>query len=99
MNKNDIQIITSFKSKSLLFNDSDFINFFEHGFVNCNLANIVFETTAQDSNQILSIKAILESCMKKRLNKQLNVFVMTYGESSKLLFNTILPNIKITFLK
>lgn len=95
--KDNMQIITSFKMKTILFKDEDFIKFFNDGIQNHNLKNIVFETTAQDSRQVDGIKKVFEYLMLKYPNKTLNIYVKTY-ESQKELFQTKLKNINIIFL-
>ncbi len=96
--KNDIQLITSFKLKTILFKDSDYFNFFNSGIKDYGLTNIVLQTTAQDGRQISGIKKVMEALMSKHKDKVLNIYVQTYA-SDKHLFETSLPNINITFLK
>jgi len=94
--KNNIQVITSFKSKSLLFKDEDYIKFFNDGIIKHNLKNIVFETTAQDTRQIDGIKKVFEYLMSKHTNRILTIYVKTYHKE---LFKTKSNNINIIFLK
>lgn len=99
-NLEDIQTITSFKYKTILFNEKDYFNFFKEGFEN-GLKNLVFETTAQDSIQILKIKRLLESLMSKFTSKVLNVYVRIssyHKDKIEPYFKTNLSNIKVHFL-
>ena len=97
--KNEMQIITSFKTKSILFKDSDYIKFFEDGIINHNLTNIVFQTTGQDTRQISGIKRVFEHIMSKCPDKVLCIYVKVYNKEVRYLFETNLKNIKIIFIE
>lgn len=88
----NIQIITSFKQKTLLFTDKDWFKFFSEGIKLYNLKNIIFETTAQDQKQIRSLKTLLE-----KLDTEFNIFIKT-GKHNHKLFKSDNPKIKISFL-
>lgn len=78
-NPDNIQVITSFKMKSILFKPEDYIKFFSDGIKNHNLKNIIIETTAQDMSQVKSIKDVFEYVMSKmHPDKHLNVYVMLH---------------------
>lgn len=95
-NKEDIQIITSFKHRTILFKQKDYIEFFDNGLLD-GLTTVVFETTAQDNTQIESIKKILEYLMRMHPDKTLTIYAKVY-DSDKHLFETDGKNIKINFL-
>ena len=94
--KDQMQVITSFKKKAILFSDKDYVRFFNDGIVNFGLKNIVFETTSQDSRQISNVKKVIEHIMTKHTDKAINVYVMTRYPDA---FTTNLPNVNITFIK
>jgi hypothetical protein len=98
-NPDNIQVITSFKFKSILFKPEDYIKFFSDGIKNHNLKNIVIETTAQDMSQVKSIKDVFEYVMSKiHPDKHLNVHVMLHcGEND--VFSTKVSNITLKFIK
>ena len=89
-----IQVITSFKQKSILFKDEDYIKFFMEGVAN-GLENIVFETSAQDERNIRNLKRIFEFIANKFPEKIFNIFIATWKKD---LFETELPNIKVIYL-
>ena len=92
INRKDLQIIQGFKTKTLLFENQDWIKFFRDGIKDYGLQNIVFETTAQDGGQILGLKSLLEN-----LNVPLNIYIKLYGDD-KSIFKTDNKNINVIFL-
>lgn len=98
-NPDNIQVITSFKFKSILFKSEDYIKFFSDGIKNHNLKNIVIETTAQDMSQVKSIKDVFEYVMSKiHPDKHLNVYVMLHSDVNDV-FSTKVNNITLKFIK
>lgn len=94
--KEDIQIFTSFKHRTLLFKKEDYIKLFNDGITN-GLRNIIFETTAQDQGQVNNIKQVFEYVMSKHPDKHLNIYARVYDKNKKL-FTSVLQNINIVFL-
>lgn len=74
--KEDLQIITDFKHKTLLFKSSNWITFFENGIKN-GLENIVFETSAQDIRQINELSTVLDHVIPT--GKVISVYVKSYN--------------------
>lgn len=98
-NPDNIQVITSFKMKSILFKPEDYIKFFSDGIKNHNLKNIVIETTAQDMSQVKSIKDVFEYVMSKmHPDKHLNIYVMLHCDENDM-FSTKVNNITLKFIK
>jgi hypothetical protein len=98
-NPDNIQVITSFKMKSILFKPEDYIKFFSDGIKNHNLKNIIIETTAQDMSQVKSIKDVFEYVMSKmHPDKHLNVYVMLHCNENDM-FSTKVNNITLKFIK
>lgn len=98
-NPDNIQVITSFKMKSILFKPEDFINFFSDGIKNHNLKNIVIETTAQDRSQVKSIKDVFEYIMTKiHPDKHLNIHLMLHCDENDI-FSTKVKNITLKLIK
>jgi len=94
--KKDVQIFTSFKHRTILFKQEDYIEFFNDG-IKRGMKNVIFETTAQDQSQIDKIKNVFEYLMSKHLDKTINIYAKVY-ESDKELFQTKLKNINIIFI-
>jgi len=94
--KNDIQIFSSFKHRTILFKQEDYIKFFNDG-IKSGMKNVIFETTAQDQSQISKIKQVFEYLMSKHTDKTINIYAKVY-EKDKPLFETKLKNINIIFL-
>lgn len=92
----DVQILASFKHRTLLFKDHDFIKLFTDG-VEQGLQNVVFKTIAQDVPQINKLKSVLEAVMGKYPNKILHIWCSIPQYSQKLI-NTKTDNIRIHFL-
>lgn len=76
--KSDIQILDYFKQNTLLFKEKDYVNFFNNGIEKHNLKNIGFQTTAQDTVQVSSVKKVIEYVMSRHKDKTLNVYIKTY---------------------
>src|SRR6185369_10538466 len=96
----EVQVITNFKTKSILFRPVDFKTFFKDGIEKHGLKNIVFQTSAQDSRQIEGLKQIMQSVMFRYPERTLNIYVsISDYNRNKALFETKSPNITITFLK
>lgn len=94
--KNDIQIFSSFKHRTILFKQEDYVKFFNDG-IKAGMKNVIFETTAQDQSQINKIKEVFEYLMSKHTDKTLNIYAKVY-EHDKDLFQTKLKNINIIFI-
>lgn len=97
--KEDLQVITSFKQKTLIFTSNEFYSLFKDGIKNYGLTNIIFETTGQDQKQIRDIKKLFESLATE--SNPLNIFIRVsrYKESQfKKLFETTSKHININFL-
>ncbi len=92
-----LQVITSFKLKTILFEEKDWITFFMNGIKNGGLTNIVFRTTGQDFIQISGIKRVFEYIMNLFPDKTLNLFIKAYAKDRDM-FTTDAKNINITFL-
>lgn len=93
----DIQVINSFKHKTLLFKAEDYLNLFHEGITAKGLRNIVFETTAQDLHQISGLKQVFEKVAQMNRSHTLKIYIKTYSRNEDL-FKTDAPNIKIIFL-
>lgn len=94
--ESEIQIFNSFKHRTVLFKDNDFIRLFKNG-VKQGLVNICFETTGQDVPQINKLKTVLEYVMTLFPNKTLTVWCKLYEKYRKLI-TTKSDNIKIEFI-
>lgn len=90
----ELQIITSFKKKSILFKKSDFVKFFLDGVKN-GLQTIVCDTTGQDVGNIKELKDVIEYVAKTFPYKTFNAYISTYRKE---LFSTNLPNINVVFI-
>lgn len=94
--KDDIQIFSSFKHRTILFKQEDYIKFFNDG-IKAGMKNVIFETTAQDQSQISKIKEVFEYLMSKHADKTLNIYAKVY-DRDKPLFETKVKNINIIFV-
>jgi len=97
INPEKLQVITGFKQKTLLYKTADWVKFFQNGYRDHKLKNIVFETTGEDLSQIRNMKSLLES-----LNLKLNIYIMISNYAIKKNiheFQTNSPNLQIHLLE
>lgn len=93
-NPEEVQIITSFKQKSILYQEKDFVKFFLDGIAN-GLETIVCDTTGQDERNISALKKVIEYVASIFPDKTFNAYIDTYNKE---IFTTALPNINVVFL-
>lgn len=93
-NPEELQIITSFKQKTILFEEKDFIKFFLDGVAN-GFETIVCDTTGQDTRNVSALKKVIEYVASIFPNKTFNAYISTYSKEQ---FATNLPNINVVFL-
>ena len=86
IDRNNLQILSHFKVKTIGFKDEDFISLFQEG-IDRGMRNICFETTGQDLHNIIKLHALLKKIIEMNQKTTLKVYYSTNDEKVIELFD------------
>ena len=92
--QSDVQPITGFKLKTILYKPVDYFNLFNEGIKN-GLTTILVETTGQDAKQVESLKGVLNKVISQYKDVILTIYIRTYQKD---LYVSDNEKIKIVFI-